>query len=444
MQTLLTAILGLALACGQTVAQTGHSPEPPPEQDAKQANGPGRGQQQSLGRSQDPVFLAIDSDGNGEISAGEIDNALAALKKLDENDDGQLTAEELRPSVAPSRAQEPPSGSVGVSAPAREPEREVIYGEPIESGYVILEGRVLSSPYRLGRRGRDIFVNGERMAVLPGGRAPGGRQRQDARGPDPNRSIANLEHWLYEENVIIVFDERTRIVADCEEGAYFLRSLIQANSLEERIALAAASYYVDVSGSDGSNRIPTSRWREILVGFKVDDSLHASLEDWIAEYDEEDEDEDPAVHQRAPDRSAQRMYGLSVVGMVLVALSCGTLLTQRPEFGQRWSQRVQSEASLSLVRRALALIVALSVFDLACTLLATTKGGFLEINPVGGSMLHKPWALSTFKLSATFVVVGILWSLRRRAGSQQASWWLCLVLTLVTARWVAVQSLFFL
>jgi len=330
-----------------------------------------------------------------------------------------------------------------VSTAAREPERKVIYGEAIESGYVILEGRVLPPPYRLGRRGRDILINGERMAVLPGGRAPGGRQRQDARGANPNRSIADIEHWLYEEYVIIVFDERTRIVVEGEDAADFLRSLIQANSLEERIALAAESS-IDASNPDGSNRIPTSQWREALVGFKVDDSLRALLGDWISEYEEEDcGDEDPTVSQKAPDRSAQRMYVLSVVGMVLVALSCGTLLTQRPEFGQRWSQLVQSEASSSQVRRALALIVALSIFDLACTLLATTKGGFLEINPVGESMLHKPWVLSTFKLSATFVVVGILWSLRRRAGSQQASWWLCLVLTLVTARWVAVQSLFF-
>jgi len=341
-------------------------------------------------------------------------------------------------------AEEPPSGSLRVSPAASEPEGEVICGEPIDSGYVILEGRVLAPPYRFGRRGGDIFVNGKRIAVLPGDPVSGEGQREDARRADVDRLIADMEYWLYEDSAIIVFDERTRIVADCIDAADFLRELLQADSLEERIALAATSY-IDVSNSDGSNRIPTSRWRDILADFGVVDDRNEFLEKWISEHEEveEEDDDELAVKRTAQDRSADRMYGLSVVGMVLVALSCGTLLTQRPEFGQRWTQLAESKASSSLVWRSLALIVALSVFDLACTLLAPTKGGFLEINPVGKSLLYSPWMLSTFKFSATFVAVGILWSLRQRAGSQQASWWLCLILTIVTARWVAVQSLFF-
>ena len=38
-----------------------------------------------------PVLAALDADKNGEISAEEIDNAAAALKKLDKNGDGYLT-----------------------------------------------------------------------------------------------------------------------------------------------------------------------------------------------------------------------------------------------------------------------------------------------------------------------------------------------------------------
>jgi Ca2+-binding EF-hand superfamily protein len=44
-----------------------------------------------------PVMKALDADGDGEISAKEIENAAAALKTLDKNDDGKLTADELRP-----------------------------------------------------------------------------------------------------------------------------------------------------------------------------------------------------------------------------------------------------------------------------------------------------------------------------------------------------------
>lgn len=44
-----------------------------------------------------PVLRALDADGNGTLSAAEIDNAAAALRTLDQNGDGELSASELRP-----------------------------------------------------------------------------------------------------------------------------------------------------------------------------------------------------------------------------------------------------------------------------------------------------------------------------------------------------------
>jgi Ca2+-binding EF-hand superfamily protein len=45
--------------------------------------------------------MALDADGDGEISASEIDGAVAALKKLDKNSDGKLTMDELMPEGMP-------------------------------------------------------------------------------------------------------------------------------------------------------------------------------------------------------------------------------------------------------------------------------------------------------------------------------------------------------
>lgn len=49
-----------------------------------------------------PVMMALDADGDGELSASEIEGAVAALKKLDKNSDGKLSGEELMPPGMPA------------------------------------------------------------------------------------------------------------------------------------------------------------------------------------------------------------------------------------------------------------------------------------------------------------------------------------------------------
>lgn len=44
-----------------------------------------------------PLMMTLDADGDGIITAEEINNSPAALRKLDKNGDGKLTEDELRP-----------------------------------------------------------------------------------------------------------------------------------------------------------------------------------------------------------------------------------------------------------------------------------------------------------------------------------------------------------
>ncbi|MEI9898229.1 MAG: EF-hand domain-containing protein [Chthoniobacter sp.] len=54
--------------------------------------------QDGLGkRPAPPLIAALDTDGDGTISADEIANAAASLKKLDKNGDGKLTPDEYHP-----------------------------------------------------------------------------------------------------------------------------------------------------------------------------------------------------------------------------------------------------------------------------------------------------------------------------------------------------------
>jgi len=43
----------------------------------------------------DPLFVVLDTDRDGALSAAELHNAAAVLKQLDKNNDGRLTRDEL-------------------------------------------------------------------------------------------------------------------------------------------------------------------------------------------------------------------------------------------------------------------------------------------------------------------------------------------------------------
>lgn len=87
--------------------------------DEGRRNGPPPG----FGPPPNPIFEALDADHNREISADEIQNSVAALKKLDANKDGKLTQDELNS-----------FGRRSGGGPGRAGERERIGGFGRQSG----------------------------------------------------------------------------------------------------------------------------------------------------------------------------------------------------------------------------------------------------------------------------------------------------------------------
>jgi Ca2+-binding EF-hand superfamily protein len=86
-------------------AQNDDSYGPPP-------GGPGFGPRGHHRPPPLPIVTALDVNHDGVIDASEIANASAALKTLDKNGDGQLTADEYlptRPADAPKDAPTPPT-----------------------------------------------------------------------------------------------------------------------------------------------------------------------------------------------------------------------------------------------------------------------------------------------------------------------------------------------
>lgn len=64
-----------------------------------------------------------------------------------------------------------------------------------------------------------------------------------------------------------------------------------------------------------------------------------------------------------------------------------------------------------------------------------------EINPIGGRLIDRPEQLILFKAVMTTLAIGLLFRLRRYRRAQLAAWWSCLVLTLLTVRWLTFNSM---
>ena len=70
-----------------------------------------------------PIIQALDADKNGELSTDEINNAIAALKTLDKDNDGSISAEEMAPDMSQMFGGGPggPGGRGGRTGPAKRP-----------------------------------------------------------------------------------------------------------------------------------------------------------------------------------------------------------------------------------------------------------------------------------------------------------------------------------
>lgn len=100
MKNSLILALTLGLSCWTALAQEpkdpGQSPPPPPHGGPGKPGGP-RGHGHGGPPPQPPVFMLLDTDKDGMLSAEEVKKAAEVLAKFDKNGDGNLTALELCP-----------------------------------------------------------------------------------------------------------------------------------------------------------------------------------------------------------------------------------------------------------------------------------------------------------------------------------------------------------
>ena len=140
--------------------------------------------------------------------------------------------------------------------------------------------------------------------------------------------------------------------------------------------------------------------------------------------------------------SAKRMlessaYPLTMVGMLLVVMAFGHLLSFKPDSTN--GSAVSPEAQRA-IRHSLILLAALSGLDLIWTLLASRAGVMKELNPLGAALIDDPLPLIVLKIVATMSAVVLLFALRQHNVAQKGAWWGCLICTLLTVRWLTFNS----
>lgn len=173
------------------------------------------------------------------------------------------------------------------------------------------------------------------------------------------------------------------------------------------------------------------RWKKLINSTEPDTKLTAKLEDMLKTFESSEAANYAQIN--AMRRLENASYPLTVLGMLLGAIALGHNL--------QWSAAgMTSEQSIGFLKKALFLILAMSLLDLTWTIMSSQAGQMREVNPFASSYIDSPWKLILFKLIATTGACGILYSLRESAKVQQATWWMCLVCVLLTFRWIMLNS----
>lgn len=308
------------------------------------------------------------------------------------------------------------------------------YPDVIDRGLVWIDGRFVPPPYRLTSSQDSVKVND--IAWTPSAEELEDIQRDVLEsGPGSRLSESPIEHaarrmagWLNTDGMIIAFNGLPTLSVPRGDREHHMCSALCSDKTSE----AQLSHVLRMA----PNKELKERLRGWIANPELTASLRSELESRIEQVEQADQNNRRGA--AAVRRLQSLSYPLTVVGMLLGVLGLGHML--------KWSglQAVQSEKPLECVRAAelgLVLMLGMAIIDLIWTVLAGQAGAMTELNPLGSRFIHSPVTLAVFKVLATGLGCGILYSWRHRQQMQQATWWMCLVCILLTFRWVVVDSL---
>ncbi len=381
------------------------------------------------------------------VCAASLAGALAlCVCPLASSAEGESATVPNRGKVASESTENPKQQTAGESLENPEEEdislveTEPIVSRPIEEGFVVFDGRYVPAPYIVEQSGDNVFVNDRLIPYELGSRRGFGMgsgfglsRWRGSGGERRSFLFSQTEQQLGSGGLLFVFEEGASGFIVPQNSLAVLDILLSDASEDEKsLSLADGRY----------PRFDSAEWAGIVEGFESTSDLIERIDQIEAENTRLLE-ESLAARQRVELLdSAPVRYGVTVIAMVLVVIAFGSLLNDRPMSNARWSDIDQSGDRVAMVTRNVVLLALLNGFDLALTLVAQQAGGFMELNPLGAKLAAHPAYLAAFKLTALLGSCLILMMLRKYRGAQTASWWLCLLCTILTFRWLTYNSMF--
>ncbi len=316
------------------------------------------------------------------------------------------------------------------------------------AGYLFVDGQYLQPPYDIQMTDDLVTINGQEftrdyfgLSALEGNAATEskrmGRRSEMAqrgtrstgiRGPRAFSRLASFSRQIELAQlggIVVLFRQEAPLLLYPNRGGYeLLGALVKRENSEPGPAK-------DIAPEDHAI------WNRLVSEFEPTDEFLAR-----ATADIQADEEATFAGDRTSASNllvAKISYPLTVFAMIIVVLGFGHLLSNRPVQDMTSGD---SSNDRKVIVKSLSIIALFSIIDLVWTIAATNAGTMRELNPLGSQFIGDPTHLILFKLTVTGTSIGILYALHRKPLAQVASWWCCLLLTLLTARWVVFQSLF--
>jgi hypothetical protein len=260
-----------------------------------------------------------------------------------------------------------------------------------------------------------------------------GRGAPKARGMSTVRTARAVASWLDTgRSVTVAFTGQRPITLTMTDGGLELLTALQTGG-KDRNALDTVLKRLS---SDGDAEAYLA-WISSFQSTPAFHDLVVANTEFITRATENNVRQTAAV-----DRLRTMSYPMSILGLLLSVFAFGHVVSNKPPTRFAPVTDELSPEIRLMVNRCLLLVVALSLLDLIWTILASQANQMTELNPLGREFIQNAALLGAFKFVMTGVGVGLLFALKQHRIAQTAAWWACMILTLLTMRWLTFNSMF--